>query len=68
MTKDVFAWIGLFLAVVVFAMAIGIITTDMLPNMYGTKRIVFVVMLFSYSAYRGFRVYTYFKDKKNGRA
>ena len=49
-------------------MAIGIITTDMLPNLFGTKRIVFVVMLFAYSAYRGFRVYAYFKDKKNDRA
>lgn len=68
MAKDVFAWIGLFLAVVVFAMAIGIITTDMLPNLFGTKRIIFVVMLFAYSAYRGFRVYAYFKDKKNDRA
>jgi hypothetical protein len=68
MAKDVFAWIGLFLAVVVLAMAVGILTTEMLPNLFGTKRILFVVLLFAYSAYRGFRVYAYFKDKRSDRA
>jgi len=66
MSKIVFAYVGLFLALSVLGLGIAVMTTDILPNLFGTKRIVFVVLMLAYAAYRGFRVYTFFRDKDKG--
>lgn len=38
-------------------LAIGLISTDMMPKIAGNRRTFFTFFLFAYSIFRGFRVY-----------
>lgn len=47
------------------AFGIAILSTEILNDrLYGTKRIVFILMMFGYAAYRAFRLYYAIKHKK----
>jgi hypothetical protein len=57
---------GVIMILVVTSGAIAIMCTDFLSDrLYGNKRTIFVVVLISYAVYRGFRLYQYFKERKN---
>jgi hypothetical protein len=58
-------WFGGVMVVVVVALAIGILSTDMLSDrLYGNKRIFFVILLLAYAVYRSFRMYRVMKDSR----
>lgn len=50
-------WFGMIMIIVVVAGAIAFSFTDvMIEKLHGPKRTGFIVMLFSYAIYRGFRL------------
>jgi hypothetical protein len=58
-------WFGGVMVVVVVALAIGILSTDMLSDrLYGNKRIFFVILLLAYAVYRSYRMYRVMKDSR----
>jgi hypothetical protein len=59
-------WFGIIMITLVTAGAIAIAFTDFMSDrLYGTKRVVFVIMLLAYVVYRGFRIYQVMKYSKN---
>jgi hypothetical protein len=49
---------GMIMIIVVLFLAFGVAFTDMLDDrLYGNKRTFFIVLLFAYAVYRGFRLY-----------
>lgn len=59
-------WFGIIMITLVTAGAIAIAFTDfMSERLYGTKRVVFVILLLAYAVYRGFRIYQLMKYSKN---
>ncbi len=55
-----------FIIVVCLIFSWFLLTTDILkPQMVGTKRTIFVVILLIYAAYRGFRLYKDFKASRH---
>jgi len=60
-------WFGLIMIVVVTSGAIAFAFTDFMNDrLYGTKRIIFIFILFAYAVYRGFRMYQAIKYRKDG--
>ena len=58
-------WFGGVMVVVVIALAIAVLTTDMLSErLYGNKRIMFVVLLFAYAVYRSYRMYHFIRESR----
>ncbi|MBL7920874.1 MAG: hypothetical protein JNJ40_11205 [Bacteroidia bacterium] len=56
---------GAFMIVLVLAGAIAFATTDLMNDrLYGNKRTGFIIMLFAYAVYRGFRIYQTLKQQK----
>ena len=56
---------GAFMIVLVLAGAIAFATTDLMSDkLYGNKRTGFIIMLFAYAIYRGFRIYQTLKQQK----
>ncbi|MBL7912546.1 MAG: hypothetical protein JNJ41_15910 [Bacteroidia bacterium] len=57
------AWLGIFMIILVLAGAIAFSVTDVMSDkLYGGKRTGFIVMLFAYAVYRGFRLYQNLKQ------
>lgn len=59
-------WFGLIMVLVLACAALSLlIFPDALSErLYGSKRAFFIVLLFAYCVYRGFRVYTLYKNQK----
>ncbi len=59
-------WFGALMVLLTFFGAIAFLFTDCLDDrLFGTKRTAFVIILFAYSIYRGFRLYQIFKKAKH---
>ena len=57
-------WLGVVMIILVISGAIAFATTDvMIDKLYGGKRTGFIIMLFAYAVYRGFRLYQNIKYK-----
>lgn len=55
-------WFGVIMVTLVTAGAVAITFTDFMSDrLYGTKRIMFVIMLLAYAVYRSFRIYQLMK-------
>ena len=51
-------WFGIIMILVVVSLAFAVAFTDFMDDrLYGNKRVFFVVLLFTYAVYRGFRLY-----------
>ena len=56
---------GLIMILVLVSGSIAILTTDILSDrLYGKKRVFFVILLLAYSVYRGFRIYSLYKQNR----
>jgi hypothetical protein len=54
-----------FMILAAITLGIAILTTDILSDrLDGSKRILFIFLMFGYAAYRGFRFYYAIKHKK----
>jgi hypothetical protein len=61
-------WFGVIMIAVVLSGAVAItFTYFMSDRLYGTKRIIFVIILLAYAVYRGFRIYQIYQQNKNER-
>jgi hypothetical protein len=59
-------WFGTIMVLVVVAGALVFSFTDFYDDrLYGSKRTIFIVVLFAYALYRGWRTYLLFKQKKD---
>lgn len=59
-------WISIVLVLIVIAGAFAFAFTDfMIDRVYGTKRIVLIVVFLAYSIFRGIRIYQVFKANQN---
>jgi hypothetical protein len=57
---------GIIMVLVVLSGAIAFMFTDVMSDrLFGSKRTLFVVVLFAYAAYRSFRLYQVFKPSNN---
>lgn len=57
-------WFGAIIVLLVLAGAIAFIFTDfMADRVYGSKRIIMIVVFLAYAAYRGTRIYQVLKTK-----
>ncbi|MBA2613238.1 MAG: hypothetical protein H0U95_14815 [Bacteroidetes bacterium] len=62
--NSVTVWSGAFMIILVLAGAFAFTFTDLMTEkLYGGKRTGFIVMLFAYALYRGFRLYQTLKYK-----
>ncbi|MEO6304975.1 MAG: hypothetical protein ABIP51_17570 [Bacteroidia bacterium] len=62
--NSVTVWSGAFMIIIVLAGAIAFAFTDLMSDkLYGGKRTGFIIMLFAYAIYRGFRLYQTVKYK-----
>lgn len=54
-----------FMILAAVALGTAVLTTDVLSDrLYGTKRIVFILLMVGYAAYRSFRLYYAIKHNK----
>jgi hypothetical protein len=59
-------WFGMIMILVLVSGAAAITFTDVMSErLYGPKRIFFILLLLSYSVYRGFRIYYLLKRNKD---
>lgn len=59
-------WFGMITIVIVVTGAFAFAFTDiMCDKLFGSKRTGFIIMLFAYAIYRGFRLYQNLKQKRN---
>ena len=59
-------WFGIIMVLVVITGALVFVFTDFYSDrLYGSKRTIFIVVLFSYALYRGWRIYALLKEKKD---
>lgn len=59
-------WFGMIMIVVVVAGAFTFSFTDVMSyRLFGAKRTGFIIMLFAYAVYRGFRLYQSLKQVKH---
>jgi hypothetical protein len=64
--QSVTVWFSVVMVLAVFALATAVLLTDALSDrLYGNKRIFFIVLLYAYAAYRGFRLYRYFRGARH---
>jgi uncharacterized membrane protein len=56
--NSVSVWFGAVMVLVITGLAFAILLTDLMSDrLYGNKRMLFIVLLFGYAIYRGFRIY-----------
>jgi hypothetical protein len=61
-------WFGVIMVTLVVSGAVAITFTDFMSDrLYGTKRVVFVILLLGYAVYRSFRIYQIYKQNRNER-
>lgn len=59
-------WFGMIMILLVISGAISFLFTDlMIDRLYGGKRTGFIIMLFAYTIYRGFRLYQSLKQGRH---
>lgn len=63
-------WFAVVMVIATLTIGTAFLFTDVMnDSMYGKKRTIFICLMFAYSAYRGFRLYSQIKtlkhDKKN---
>jgi hypothetical protein len=64
--QNVSVWFGVLMVVVVTGLATAVLFTDFMSDrLFGNKRIFFIVLLYAYAVYRGYRVYAYFRRPDN---
>jgi hypothetical protein len=58
-------WFGAIMVLVVLSGALAFTFTDLMSDtLFGSKRILFIVILFAYAIYRSFRLYQVFKQQR----
>jgi hypothetical protein len=58
-------WFGMIMIIVVVAGAFAFSLTDIMSDkLFGAKRTGFIIMLFAYAIYRGFRLYQSLKQSR----
>ena len=66
LNSQVSLWFGVVMILVVTAGAFVFSFTDFYDDrLYGNKRTMFVLVLFAYALYRGWRTYLLFKQQRN---
>ena len=56
-------WFSIIMVVVILSGAIALTFTNLMSDrLYGGKRVGFIIMLFAYAIYRGFRIYQNLKQ------
>jgi hypothetical protein len=59
-------WFGMIMIILVIAGAFTFSFTDVMSDrLFGAKRTGFIIMLFAYAVYRGFRLYQSLKQVKH---
>lgn len=59
-------WFAVIMVVATIIIGTAFLFTDVMSDtMYGRKRTIFICLMFAYSAYRGFRLYSQIKTSKN---
>jgi hypothetical protein len=59
-------WFAVVMVIVTIGIGFAFMFTDVMSDkMYGTKRTVFICLMFAYAVYRGYRLYAQIKSNKN---
>jgi hypothetical protein len=59
-------WFAVIMVIATIVIGVAFLFTDVMSDtMFGKKRTIFICLMFAYSAYRGFRLYSQTKTLKH---